>query len=57
MDFHKLLTVALAAALVVLVIIGLLDFDLFFSLVAKVLVVVVVVGAVVMLVRSLFPGK
>lgn len=57
MDFHKLLTVALAAALVVLVIIGLLDFDLFFSLVAKVLFVVVVVGAVVMLVRSLFPGK
>ena len=57
MDLQKLVTIALAAALAVLVIIGLLDFDLFFSLVAKVLVVVVVIGAVVMLVKSLFPGE
>ena len=57
MGNQRLLTIVLTAALGVLVIVGLLDFDLFFSLVARVLVLVVFVGAVVMLVRSLFPRK
>jgi hypothetical protein len=57
MDSHRLLTIVLVAALVVVMIIGLVDIDLLVSLMARVIVGILIVGTVVVLVRSLFPGK
>ena len=57
MDSHRVLTIVLVAALVVVMIIGLVDMDLLVSLMARVLVAILLVGTVVVLVRSLFPGK
>ena len=54
MEKNRLLTLVLAIALVAIVIIGLVDFDLFISIWVKVFVAVLLIGTVVVLLRSLF---
>ena len=54
METNKVLTLIFALALMVLVIVGLVNFALFVLLWAKVFVAVVLIGTIVLLVRSLF---
>ncbi|MCL0058506.1 hypothetical protein M1O47_02305 [Dehalococcoidia bacterium] len=57
MGIQRLLTLFLAIAIIAIIIIGLIDFDLFLELWVKLLIGLFFLGAVVTLVRSLFIGK
>lgn len=57
MEKNKLLTLVLAIALVAIVIIGLVNFDLFLLIWARVFIAVLFIGIIVLLVRSLFRLK
>ena len=54
MEIHKALTLLLAIALVAIFIVGLVNFDLFMLIWARVLVATVIIGVVVTMVKSLF---
>lgn len=54
MELRKVLGLIAATGIAVLVIIGLIDFELFVSIWAKVLVAVVLIGCAVTVVRTLF---
>lgn len=57
MDIPRIITILLAVAVALLIIIGLFNLDLFIWLMSGVLVIVLLVGIVVTLVRSLFIRK
>jgi len=54
MELRKVLGLIVATGIAVLVIIGLIDFELFVSIWAKVLVAVVLIGGVATIARTLF---
>ena len=54
---QKTLTLVSAVALVVITIIGMINFELFLLLWVRILVVVLIIGAVVALIRNLFGLK
>ncbi|MCL0059924.1 hypothetical protein M1O20_05550 [Dehalococcoidia bacterium] len=53
----KILTVIVSIAIIAIIIIGLISFDLFLELWVKLLIGLFFLGAIVTLVRSLFIGK
>lgn len=57
MEIRRALMIVAAIAAIVLVIIGILDVDLFIAIWSKVLVVAVIVCISLALVRMLFPPK
>lgn len=54
---QKFLTMVLAVALIVTIIIGIINFELFLLIWVRILVAVIIIGAVVVVVRSLFRLK
>ena len=57
MGIQRLLTIVLGIAIIAIIIIGLINFDLFLELWVKLLIGLFFLGAIVTLVRSLFIGK
>lgn len=57
MQIGRVLSLIFAIAITALIIVGLVDFDLFLSIGAKALVAVVIVGILVTVVRTLFGFK
>lgn len=57
MGIQRLLTIVLGIAIIAIIIIGLINFDLFLELWVKLLIGLFFLGALVTLVRSLFIDK